>query len=260
MTKQQNLDRDCDYFSSKTFEDILRITFSEDLLFQSTDLRCRDRIINYLNLVSEYDSVKVVVIMSPLKASRCEEYIEFYNMVSNSKLSQDDVLRMCRSFDQLISKIVESNKFFISVNCGKLFPQLTDISLACDYRIISDDTSFQNTFLKLGYLPKGGAAYFLKKRLGHCKACEILLSEKDISAQEAMELGIVNKVVPFEALENEAFSTAKYFARKPATSMTGIKKLLNYSMKDLPDYLEFETQELINVLGQFSLGYKERNR
>jgi enoyl-CoA hydratase/carnithine racemase len=133
-----------------------------------------------------------------------------------------------------------------------LFPQLADISLACDYRIVSEDTAFQNTFLKLGYIPKGGEAYFLEKRLGHCKACEILLSEKDISAQEAMELGIVNKVVPFEELENEAFRTAKYFAQKPATSLTGIKKLLNYSMKDLPDYLEFETQELMNVLGPFS--------
>jgi 2-(1,2-epoxy-1,2-dihydrophenyl)acetyl-CoA isomerase len=194
--------------------------------------------------------------MNPCDNLRRKEYIDFYRLVRNSKLSEGDVLRMYRTFDQLILKIVESEKFFISVDCGILFPQLFDVSFACDYRIISSSTTIENTYLKFGLLPKGGAAYFLKKQLGHNKAFEILLSSKGINANEGLQLGIVNKVVPFEKLEEASILSAKQFAKLPATTLSGIKRFLNYSMKDLADYLEFENNLLINILEPFTWDFK----
>jgi len=256
---QQNLNRELPYFSAHTFEDIIKISLKDHLMLKSTNLRCRDTFIAYLSTVSENPSIKVIILEKPFKATTCSEYIEFYDSVTNSELSENDVLRMCRSYDQVILKIVESNKFFISVDSGELFPQAFNISLACDYRLIAGNTTIKNTFLDFGFVPKGGSAYFLNKIAGHCKACELLLTNKDIHADEAMKLGIVNKVVPTVEIEKRAFETAKYFAHQPATSLSGIKRLLNYSMKDLADYLEFETQELLNTLGSFSLGFKNRD-
>jgi len=124
-----------------------------------------------------------------------------------------------------------------------------NVSLACDYRIVADDTVFQNPYFKLGLVPIGGGAFFLSRRLGRSKALEILLADKDITADEAKKLGIVDKVVPQEELEKAAVDTARYFAQKPARSLAGLKKLINYSLMDLKDYMALEYQELIKAIG-----------
>ena len=256
----QKLDYECDYFIARKYQNIVTIKLKKYLMLDSTNLELRDKVIRYLHLISKDDSIKVVVIIGCYEASRCEEYKEFYKRVLDSKLSVDDVLRMGRSLDQIMLEIVKSNKFFISVNSGTLFPEAISLDLACDYRIISDDTTFKNNFLEYEIIPKGGVTYFLEKRIGHCRACELLLTNESICADKALSIGLVNKTVPYEQLESAALETAKRFAQKPDRSLCGIKNLINYSMKDLADYLEFETQELIRILGPFFLGFKRNDR
>jgi len=60
----------------------------------------------------------------------------------------------------------------------------------------------------------------------------------------------VDKVVPLSELNETALKIAKEFAQKPARSLAGIKRLLSYSLKDLEDYLEFENQVLLRMLGR----------
>jgi len=102
------------------------------------------------------------------------------------------------------------------------------------------------------WLIDGGGAFFLQKMLGTGRAYDILLSEKNISANEALTLGIVDKVVPLDKLEEAALNVAHRFGKKSARSLTGVKKLLNYSKKDLNDYLEFEKEELMKILSSLS--------
>ena len=104
-------------------------------------------------------------------------------------------------------------------------------------------------YLDFGLAPKGGGAYFLKKRLGHCKAFELLLSEEEITAQDALKLGVVNKVVPLQSLEEANLKMAQAFEKKHSDSLTAIKRLLNYTEHNLSDYLEFENWELMHSLG-----------
>jgi enoyl-CoA hydratase/carnithine racemase len=90
--------------------------------------------------------------------------------------------------------------------------------------------------------------------VGISKAYEILLCEKDITADQALELGLVDKVVPFDELRETALRVAQDFARKPRRSIAGAKKLLNYSIKELEEYLDFETRELGNIIGPHAGG------
>jgi len=80
------------------------------------------------------------------------------------------------------------------------------------------------------------------------KASEILLSVEDLTARQALELGIVNEVVTPDTLEEAAFKRARRLMQVPATSLAGVKRLLNYSMKELSDYLEFENAELFRII------------
>jgi 2-(1,2-epoxy-1,2-dihydrophenyl)acetyl-CoA isomerase len=216
---------------------------------QATNLNAKTAFLDYLDRVSENDSIKIVLILSsPNKPGR-NEYIEFFNLVIQSKLNISDIHKMFNAVDQFILKIREMNQIVIHADSGKVLPLFLNISLACDYRIVADNTVFQNPCLEFDLAPKGGGAFFLSRILGVSRAYKIMLSEEDITAHEALKLRLVDEVAPFDELRDAAFKTAEQFARKPARSLRCCKRLLNYSLKDLREYLEFETKELVNLIG-----------
>jgi len=240
----------CGFFSTEQIDEIVIIRFKEDLLFRITDLSARDAMLDYFDHVSENDSIKVMVIISSPNKSGIEEYFEFYNKLSKSKWDENTIHRLCNVVDQLILKIMDLNKIVIHANSGRVISLFLNISLACDYRIIADNTVYQNPYIELGLVPKGGGPFFLSRMLGLSKAYEILLSNEDLTANEALRLGIVDKIVPFKDLEGAALDVARSFALRPLKTLSGIKKLLNYSAKDLKDYLDLENKELLRIVEQ----------
>ena len=249
MIEKMNLDEECEFFTAERLNEIVMLRLKENLLFRATDLSVRDKVLDYLDGVSRTDSIKVVVIISSPEARGSEEYFDFYHRVLTSKFDDKDFHRLHNVFTQIILRIVDLNKIVVHANSGKVISLFLNFSLACDYRIVADDTVFQNPYFKLGLVPIGGGAFFLSRRLGRSKALEILLSDKDITADEAKKLGFVDKVVAPEKLEKTALNTARRFAQKPARSLAGLKKLINYSIIDLKDYMAIEYQELIKAIG-----------
>jgi len=248
MVKKTGFNLVCNTFSAEKIEDIILLRFKDNFLLRATDLSVRDRILDYLTLVEKSDLIKAIVIIGSPEKRGCEEYFDFYRQILNSERGSIALNRMYNVINQLILKLVQLNKFVIHGNSGKIISSFFNISLACDYRVIADNAVYQNPCLELGLLPKGGGAFFLPKIIGLCKTYDLLLSDKNIYANEALELGIVNKVVPLNALEDAAIETAKYFGQKPVSSLVGIKHLINYSLKDLEDYLEFENELLLRTI------------
>jgi 2-(1,2-epoxy-1,2-dihydrophenyl)acetyl-CoA isomerase len=248
MEKECNFDMTHDFFSAKRVDDIAVISFQENLLLRATDLQAKTSLFDCLELISKNEEIKAVVIIgSPNKTGR-EEYIEFYRLVLESKMESYAINRMYNAVDQFILQIVGFNKMVVHADSGKVISVHMNTALACDYRIVADNTVFQNPYLELNLVPKGGGAFFLSKRLGSTKTFEILLSGQDITALEALRLGIVDKVVPLAELNEEALKVAKSFAEKPAGSLSGVKALLNYFIKDLEEYLKLENQLLLGML------------
>jgi len=249
MRKKINLEGDSEFFSGEQIGNILLLGLKQNLMSQVTNLSAKSIFFDYLDRVSQDDSLKVVVILgSPGKTGR-DEYKEFYTQVIQSILDVSAVYKMFNAVDQFILKIIEMNQIVIHGDCGNVLPLFLNISLACDYRIVADNTLFQNPCLEFGLVPKGGGAFFLTKRLGAGKAYELLLSEDDITAAEALRLGLVDKVVPLADLRQAAVNKAREFAGKPSRSLRCIKRLISYSLKDLHEYLEFETNELTKMIG-----------
>ena len=74
------------------------------------------------------------------------------------------------------------------------------------------------------------------------------MSCHDLPASTALEMGLVNRIVPEKDLEDAALETAYSFGQNRISSLTGIKKLVNYSYKELKEFLEFENQELMKII------------
>ena len=229
-------------------KDMAVLRLKEDLLFHIQDLNVRDNLLHCFDRLSEDPSIKVIVIF-PYQEIECrQKYRAFFQDIMKNKYDQNAIHRLYNVINQIYLKITTLNKLVVHAISGQVMCLFMNLSLACDYRIASASTIFQNTYLDLGLLPKGGSAYFLSRRLGLGKAYEILLLREEITADEACEWGIINRVVPDDRLEESALILARRFAQRPAPTIEGLKRLLHFSRHDLKDYLEFENRELLKIV------------
>ena len=238
-----------DCYSLERLNDVAIVKLGKNFLFESVDLSISNRLLDIFDHISQNDEIKVVVIINRPEKIGCEEYIDFCRHAIDTEFDCRSIQIMCNFFDQLILKIVGLNKAIVHADCGHIIPLFLNLSLACDYRIVATHTIFQKPYFELGLLPKGGGPFFLCKMLGFRNARKILMSDEDINVLEALELGIVDQVVPYNKLEESAIQVAQRLAKMPTRSLVGIKRLINYSIKDLKDYLSFESQELLKTLG-----------
>lgn len=95
----------------------------------------------------------------------------------------------------------------------------TELALACDFIYASEKAKFGLPEINLGIFPGFGGTQRMSRLIGKCQAKELMYTGRMITAQEAKELGIVNKVVPAEDLLEEAKKTASLIASKGAWSL-----------------------------------------
>lgn len=115
-------------------------------------------------------------------------------------------------------------------------------ALACDYRIVAEDTAFVNRTMDLELPPMGATPWFLTHFLGQGRAMEVLLNPGSITAAEAYELNLVNEVVPLIDLEPRARQMAQSFASKSGEVLVALKRSTVASDKTLAEYLGEETR------------------
>ena len=114
-------------------------------------------------------------------------------------------------------------------------------ALACDMIIASEQALFGQVFIKIGLMPDGGSTFFLPRIVGYQKAFELMAMGEIVSAQDALRLGMVNRVVPFEELDATVDGIASRLASAPQIALAKIKAGLNHgAQSDLPSALDFE--------------------
>jgi enoyl-CoA hydratase/carnithine racemase len=115
------------------------------------------------------------------------------------------------------------------------------LALMCDLRIASEAASFVCAYGRIGAAPDGGMTYFLPRVVGLGRARELMLTDPVVSAREALELGMVSKVVAAEDLLAEARTTAARLAGAAPHYVRMVKSLLAESLDNgLADHLQLE--------------------
>lgn len=119
-----------------------------------------------------------------------------------------------------------------------------NIALAADIRIASENATFGQNFIKVGLFPDYGGTYFLPQLVGSSKAAEMFYTGDMIDANTALQLGIVNRVVPGAQLETETRALANKIAQAPSVSIRAIKHALFGSHKlELQKALDDEVEQ-----------------
>lgn len=117
-----------------------------------------------------------------------------------------------------------------------------DIALACDFIIAAENTKFSMAYINYGLIPDIGGTYRLPRLVGPSVAKELILTGDKIDAQKALELGIVNRVVPEDKLMDETMALAKKLVRKSPIALSLSKIAIDKSLEsDIESALQLES-------------------
>lgn len=101
------------------------------------------------------------------------------------------------------------------------------IAMLCDIRIASDAARFSIAFVRRGLVPDCGATFLMPRLIGSAKAFELMYTGDIIDAQEALKIGLVNKVVPADKLMDETTAFAKRLGEGPPLALAQIKRAIH---------------------------------
>jgi len=131
--------------------------------------------------------------------------------------------------------------FIAAINGAAVGFGLT-VSLICDIRIAAENATFSCAFARIGVTPEFGSSYFLPHVVSYARAAELAFTAKDIDAQEAYRIGLVNRVVPPEKLLAESEALANAIAVLPQEAVMMAKRVLRHgSQSTLEQSLPYES-------------------
>jgi 2-(1,2-epoxy-1,2-dihydrophenyl)acetyl-CoA isomerase len=134
-----------------------------------------------------------------------------------------------KSAHRMITAIANIEKPVIAAVRGPVAGIGWSMALACDMIVASETAVFSQVFKNIGLVPDGGAIYFLTQVLGVLRAKELVYTARKVSAAEALQLGLVTRLVPDEDLAREAQMLADSLAIGPGFAF-GIAKKMFKSM------------------------------
>lgn len=151
--------------------------------------------------------------------------------------------RLLGSARRVIGTIRHMTKPVVAAVNGPAAGAGFNLALACDLRIASTAATFSQSFAKVGLHPDWGGTYFLPRLVTTNKACEMFFLGDPIGAEEALQLGIVNRVVKPEDLEAATLELANRLREAPPLALAAAKQAVYMSHgADLEEMLRYETE------------------
>lgn len=133
-------------------------------------------------------------------------------------------------FQRLADAIARSSAIVVAAVDGAAAGFGCDLALVSDLRIASERAFFQHSFSRIGLIPDGGGTWLLPRLIGLSKALEMCLLAERIDAKTALDLGLVTKVVPVDALDGEVNALVERLASGPPMAFQRIKRLMREAM------------------------------
>jgi len=123
-----------------------------------------------------------------------------------------------------------------------------EVALSCDMIVASESARFGQPEINIGVIPGAGGTQRLTRAVGKVIAMEMILNERRLSAQEAYQFGMVNRVVPVEGYLEEALKLGEAIAGRAPIAVRAAKKMINQTFeRTLVDGLSAEKQEFYNL-------------
>jgi enoyl-CoA hydratase/carnithine racemase len=231
-------------FSKITYdvqESIAVITLDSPKNLNAFDEKMIDDVLGGLSAAEENANVRAVVIKGNGPAFSAGGDIGF--MYKSLKSGQLNFSGEIQKIAQISVNIKKMSKPVIASVHGAVAGAAFNIALACDFCIATEEVKFIQAFVNIGLIPDAGGLYLLSRAVGTNRAIQLAMTGKPVSAQEALALGFVTKVVDKESLEATTLGMAKKLSAGPSQSYRHMKALLYKSQfSDFEAYIAHEVE------------------
>ena len=146
-------------------------------------------------------------------------------------------------YQPLISLITRIELPVIAAVNGVAAGAGASLALACDLRVMADNSSIMMAFSNVGLVPDAGATWLLERLVGYGRAYEIFIEAQKIPAERCLEWGIANKIAPADGLMDIALAWALKLAKRPTLALGLTKHALDFAARnDVAATVEYEAR------------------
>ncbi len=215
----------------------MRVTMNRPEVYNAFNNELTYELQDAFKQIRRDDEVRVVVLTGEgkafasgqdLKASQADPNRSFIDSV---RKRYNPLIRAMRELS--IPIICRLNGVAAGAGCS--------IALACDIIVAAEQAILIEVFINIGLVPDSGSSYFVPKTLSPARAFELCTMGSRLTAQQAYDWGMINKVVPMDQLDNAVQEYVNYYAAAPTKAIGMIKKMLNKAQTaSLDEMLEYE--------------------
>ena len=179
--------------------------------------------INELKKIQFQKDIRVIIITG----SGEKAFIAGADIKLMQKMNREEAFDFANLGQELANLIEKSDKPVIAAVNGYALGGGCEIALSCHLRIASDNAVFAQPEVKIGLLPGWGGTQRLPRIIGRGLANEIILTGRNVLAKEALDIGLVNKVVSQEELINTCFDIANMIIKNSPNAIAESIKLVS---------------------------------
>ncbi len=216
---------------------VCTISLNRPKVFNALNTRLKEELLDIFQTLATDKSARVVVLTGEgssfcsgqdLKEAQSLQDVEYSEILR--RYYQPLVLSMRSLSLPIICKL---NGIAAGAGCS--------LALACDMIIAADTAELSELFIGIALVPDAGSGYFLPRMAGRLKAFELATLGTKIPAKEALQIGLVNQVVPAGQLDAMVDKLAEYYVHAPTKTIGLIKKMLQQSLHmNLEEMLDYE--------------------
>lgn len=242
-------------------ENYVLITLNRPEKLNALDLVMREELFETMQQAAKDDDIRAIVLTGKGRA-----FCAGGDLNTMGKFQPNQGRERMKNVHRLVKIIVGMDKPIIAAVNGHCSGAGMSLALACDLIVAAENAKFSQSFIKVGLIPDCGSLFFLPRLVGMARAKELMLLAPTIDANTALQMGIINKVVPSEQLLEETSNIAIKLASSPRIAVGICKSLLNKSLDtDLEKLLDYEAfaQDLCMMTEDFEEGivaFKERRQ
>lgn len=228
------MEKKFEYVLVEVLEEIGIVKLNRPQQLNALNRKLVEELIEAIQGFNQDERIKVIIITGINNFSAGADIKEMYNLSPIEAIEKSPLAVWDKMMEYVKKPVIAAIQGY-AVGGG------FEIAMSCDMIIASEDAMFGQPEINLGLMPGAGGTQRLARLIGKHKAMELCMTGRLISAKEAYELGIINKVVPKELLMEEAIKLAKELASKAPIALSFIKDSIRkvYEM-NLKEGLEYE--------------------
>jgi len=219
-----------------------------------------EQLVHALLAVAEDKEIRCIVITGAGRAFCAGGDLEFLRD-ARKRQATSELERLVKSGKEVARAIAIMPKLVIAAVNGPAAGGGMNMALAADIRICSDTAKFAESFSQIGLFPDYGGTYFLPRIVGPTRAAELFYTAQMLSADDALKMGLVSRVIPQDQFEAETKTLAEALAGGAGVAQRAVKhRMVSEGLKPLEAALDeeirmqiyaFESEDCLEGLNAF---------